>query len=1047
MTGRVLRRCALPALAALALAACAAEPQDTVAPASLGTAALAAGEVATVHILAPPNNADFFVASAADIPVTFEVVDGTIGPDDLHLNLWLDGTLDASLQAQLPYTFSDVPCGYHQLTLQLVTADGEGLANPSSVDSVIVRVRCPCDGVADCEDDNPCSAHACSGDVCAYGPVPGCCSHDLECPFGWTCQGESCVQCGSAIDCDDGDVCTTDYCTVDGLCDHIAVEGCCNVATDCDDGLYCTTDSCNFAAHTCEHAESQDPLCCNTTADCKPDDPCTKYMCYANSTKSLQYCRYGPPEVGCCTLDGHCKDGNPCTIDSCVFDDPDSDKGACIYDSDPQKPSCCLSSAECDDDDPSTSEVCTNNTCEYSDNPLYCELPGTSSMVINELQVAPAPEVGALGEYIELYNASEEIIDLVGWTLVMSGGQFHTIGPEGAVGSTSVTVIVPGVYFVLGRTADKDLNGGFIPHYAYGGDLALPDPWETGGPVTHTVTLLDPEGVEVDTLTYDSATWPLEERRALELTHPWADNALPGSWRAAGHSASISLNTPYGTKAYGQHGSPKSKNKSSLLGLLHEGCEPPDDASPCAEGRCNLQSTCEWPLAETCCTEDADCEDGDICSVDACDVGSSTCYDAGLVDGCCTSDSQCDDDNPCNLDRCIGNTCRYSPNIIAGCCASAEECDDQDPCTVDGCDVGIHACFEPTPVELPAGQQCCATSDECDDGDLATLDLCDPGTDLCIHPPDVEFCDSAGAACEDNDPCTVDTCDVGAQACEHAPIAGCCDETADCPSDGNPCTAEACDVGAAICVTAPVEGCCLNDGACDDGVVCTKDTCGNNTCHHTAIADCCEGDGDCDDGSDCTTDSCDVGASECLYESLGTCCTPGAGAAQLANECGDDPDGPALLCWTWTCSAEGACVALQDAECCAEHVDCADGDGCTVDVCGTTGVCKHFEDVGNTFCCADDSDCPAHNYCDAELCTPLLPDGDECFEAGQCLSGLCEDGICQPPGVVTTFAVQSMATVHVPGDGAVMVFSVGGPGGGVSVGPTHVIDWTVMPKE
>ena len=83
-----------------------------------------------------------------------------------------------------------------------------------------------------------------------------------------------------------------------------------------------------------------------------------------------------------------------------------------------------------------------------------------------------------------------------------------------------------------------------------------------------------------------------------------------------------------------------------------------------------------------------------------------------------------------------------------------------------------------------------------------------------------------------------DTCDPGT-GCVYTPIPGCeCDEDSDC-SDNDVCT------GSETCVNNQcVDGTPLN---CDDGNVCTNDSCDAQTgCQHLNNA------ASCDDGSDCT---------------------------------------------------------------------------------------------------------------------------------------------------------------------------------------------------
>ena len=1033
-------------VATVATAGCVGQDAAPTGPAP-GTAVLAAEDAPSITILSPANNTDFDAVAVVSIPVAVDVSGGVVGPGDLHIAYLLDGAALAEVTDTSGYTFADVPCGYHQLAAQLVSSDGAALPNAESVATVVVRVRCPCEVTEDCDDGNPCSAQFCNVGTCSYGPIAGCCQHDLQCPWGWSCDNDTCKQCATSSDCEDGNPCTAEFCTVDGLCDYIVDAECCNVDQDCDDGLFCTTDTCaGPVANTCLHVESEDPMCCNVHDDCIPEDPCVTYMCYVQTKLNKQWCRYGPPLFGCCNEDSDCGDANPCTLDVCVYDEPGGDSGACSFQPDPATPNCCLSHNDCDDGDPGTIDACVANTCENVDDPLYCELPPTSAIVIHELMVAPGDVPDEAGEWIELFNASDQIIDLVGWTLATSTGQAHTISLDHVVGSASITVLVPGVHFVLARSHDSLLNGGFIPHYEYGQDLDLPDPWENNAGVVHTLTLHDPAGDPVDTITYDSATWPLEDHHSLELTHPWADNTQAAHWRAAGHSKYASFNVPYGNKNFGLLGSPKAKNKSSALGILHGGCVAPDGSHFCAEGRCNQQSHCEFPIAAGCCEVDDDCVDADPCNPLVCNAGAHACVDSGEVTDCCSIDAECEDDNPCNLDRCLGNSCRHSPNIFPGCCVADGDCDDGDPCTVAACDVAANACLDPVPVDLPGGLQCCKTSDECDDGDLQTLDVCDPTESVCVFPPDVEFCDDDAAPCDDGNPCTDDSCHLVTSTCAHDAVPGCCVADGDCPSDGDPCTEESCDVPSTSCSSTPIADCCVADSECDDGQVCTADSCTNNACHASAIDGCCLVDGECDDGSGCTADSCDLTDHTCLFEGTGECCTPNAGAAQLLAECGLDPDGPALLCWTWSCDETALCAAVQAPECCTEHADCDDSDGCTVDVCGLDAICKHLDNP-TPGCCATHEECAAGDYCDGGTCSPKLPDGEPCDEHVACESSTCAGGVCAPPSLFLSIGVSGYALADEAPDGSTTFQTLDGKPGGRGKSATHVLDWGVIEVE
>ena len=120
-------------------------------------------------------------------------------------------------------------------------------------------------------------------------------------------------------------------------------------------------------------------------------------------------------------------------------------------------------------------DVASDAECTTGPNSLYCELPIATALVINELQPHPGPRPDAVGEYIELYNPTDSLIELDGYELETSDGGFHSIVAPGLI-------MVPGSFIVLGPVIDPLLMG-FTAHYAYGGDLELADPTSAGGPV------------------------------------------------------------------------------------------------------------------------------------------------------------------------------------------------------------------------------------------------------------------------------------------------------------------------------------------------------------------------------------------------------------------------------------------------------------------------------------------------------------------------------------------------------------------------------------
>src|SRR5262249_38248157 len=78
---------------------------------------------------------------------------------------------------------------------------------------------------------------------------------------------------------------------------------------------------------------------------------------------------------------------------------------------------------------------------------------------------------------------------------------------------------------------------------------------------------------------------------------------------------------------------------------------------------------------------DADCDDNDVCTLDACE-SNGRCSHSNIA-GCCNRDADCNDQNTCTQDLCVFHMCRN--DAIAGCCNTDPQCDDSNACTVDRC--------------------------------------------------------------------------------------------------------------------------------------------------------------------------------------------------------------------------------------------------------------------------------------------------------------------------------------------------------------------------
>jgi hypothetical protein len=282
------------------------------------------------------------------------------------------------------------------------------------------------------------------------------------------------------------------------------------------------------------------------------------------------------------------------------------------------------------------------------------------------------------------------------------------------------------------------------------------------------------------------------------------------------------------------------------------------------------------------------CDDGNACTVDACDP----------EDGCSNEPLDCDDGNACTTDSCDPDE---------GCLYEKIVCDDESACTADSCEPASGCVYAPI---------------SCDDGDACTADSCDADTG-CAHAPVV--CDDANActsdscepasgcvytpiSCDDGDACTADSCDPDT-GCAYAPVS--CD-------DGNACTADSCDP-ATGCNQAPIDP--------DDGNACTIDTCDPASgTHHEPV--------DCADGNACTNDSCDP-ATGCVHVDPGVA----------------EPNPRTTGYWKRLCQGphSGDELTAADAACVASQGGTFSGVGSVEDLCavlgqgGEGGTCGHTE--------------------------------------------------------------------------------------------------------
>jgi hypothetical protein len=153
--------------------------------------------------------------------------------------------------------------------------------------------------------------------------------------------------------------------------------------------------------------------------------------------------------------------------------------------------------------------------------PLWAQPTSSPSLLINEVHADPNAVEDEAGEWIEIFNASPEAINLQFWSLVNQGNGEHLF--------PFALWVQPGGYLLLARQDDAAQNGGIKPAYLYH-LLNLANQSET-------LSLRNPEGQIVDSVSWGEGRDLVAhngaslERSAPDVNAPWtiAHSPWPGS--------------------------------------------------------------------------------------------------------------------------------------------------------------------------------------------------------------------------------------------------------------------------------------------------------------------------------------------------------------------------------------------------------------------------------------------------------------------------------------------------------------------------------------
>lgn len=656
----------------------------------------------------------------------------------------------------------------------------------------------------DCNDNNACTNDSCNAVTgCVYVNNTGTCNDNDPCTENDVCAVGVCR--GTQKNCSDSVACTVDRC-VNGNCENVAdnsrcsngnwcdgVETCdatlgCQPGTPpCNDGIPCTNDICNpddqLCTYTPNHALCSNGQFCDGVEQCSPTLGCVAgapincndgVACTADSCdENADTCVHAPNDSLCndnnictddfceaagCEYDFNtvpCNDGLLCTInDTCGGGTCSGTPKTCPpgQQCDPADGQCkaCLNNSQCNDNNVCTTDTCNAGVCVFTPNSNSCDD----------------------GLFCTLTDACS------GGTCVGSGNHC----PNQLCNETTDTCVD-----CLSATDCND-NNICTNNVCNNGSCQFPP---------NTVPCPDGLFCNGDEVCGGGVCQPGTPPDCSHLDGECTDGVCNESTDACvaqpvqnGVSCDDGLFCTHNDKCTGGvcNGDPRCTVAPNLL------CDEANDI--CYQ-----------------CTVNADCNDGNVCTNDAC------------VSGFCqntNNNAVCDDGLFCTInDQCAGGSCTGQPRL----CTNAPDL---------FCDENLNDCVE------------CLTNADCNDNNACTTDTCTNGQ--CFQVNNAQPCND-GLFCTINDTCVGGNCVGSPNDCAPGEF---CDEDLDdcvecvvdghCPNDGNPCTDRACINS--TCQQIP------NTASCNDGLACTEnDRCSGGSCIGDFFS--------CDDGIPCTVDTCE----------------------------------------------------------------------------------------------------------------------------------------------------------------------------------------------
>jgi hypothetical protein len=222
-----------------------------------------------------------------------------------------------------------------------------------------------CVVAVDCNDNNPCTTDYCDVGKCQHTAAAGNCDDNNPCTDNDICNAGACK--GTELVCNDNNPCTDDFC-MKGKCFQGVNNALCDDNNACTQNDKCSGGSCQGgAAKDC----NDNNLCTTDTCDSLKGCMSAPVICEDNDACTTDTCE---SKTGACAFVSlNCDDGKAWSYDYCDGEGwYNNIPGQCVHE---QKWNACQKDSDCTDDDPCTVDVCdsfngqcVNITQQCSDN-------------------------------------------------------------------------------------------------------------------------------------------------------------------------------------------------------------------------------------------------------------------------------------------------------------------------------------------------------------------------------------------------------------------------------------------------------------------------------------------------------------------------------------------------------------------------------------------------------------------------------------------------------------------------------------------------------